>query len=89
MGVSFVSTFPEHHSRGGQCDSSSEQVQWGKKLNFLKIGRVGWMGQKKGGFTPISGVKTRFGGAWFVQRVVFRGLVDLFGERLVAREEGK
>lgn len=47
------------------------------------------MGQKKGGFTPISGVKTRFGGAWFVQSVVFRGLVDLSGERLVAREEGK
>ncbi len=89
MGVSFVSTFPEHHSRGGQCDSSSEQVQWGKKLNFLKIGRVRWMGQKKGSFTPRLGVKTRSGGAWFVQRVVFRGLVDLFGERLVAREEGK
>lgn len=89
MGVSFVSTFPEHHSRGGQCDSSSEQVQWGKKLNFLKIGRVGWMGQKKGSFTPRSGVKTRSGGAWFVQSVVFRGLVDLSGERLVAREEGK
>lgn len=88
MGVSFVSTFPEHHSRGGQCDSSSEQVQWGKKLNFLKIGRVRWMGQKKGSFTPRLGVKTRSGGAWFVQRVVFRGLVDLFGERLVAREEG-
>ena len=47
------------------------------------------MGQKKGGFTPISGVKTRFGGAWFVQSVVFRGLVDLSGERVVAREEGK
>ena len=89
MGVSFVSTFPEHHSRGGQCDSSSEQVQWGKKLNFLKIRRVGWMGQKKGSFTHRSGVKARFGGAWFVQSVVFRGLVDLSGERLVAREEGK
>lgn len=62
MGVSFVSTFPEHHSRGGQCDSSSEQVQWGKKLNFLKIGRVRWMGQKKGSFTPRLGVKTRSGG---------------------------
>ena len=82
------STFPEHHSRGGQCDSSSDHVQWGKKLNFLKIGRVGWMGQKKGSFTPRSGVKTRSGGAWFVQSDVFRGLVDLSGERLVAREEG-
>ena len=88
MGASFVSTFPEHHSRGGQCDSSSEQVQWGKKLNFLKIGRVGWMGQKKGSFTPESGVKTRSGGKWLVQSVIFRGLVDLAGERLVALEKG-
>jgi hypothetical protein len=46
------------------------------------------MGQKKGSFTPRSGVKTRSGGAWFVQSDVFRGLVDLSGERLVAREEG-
>ncbi len=86
MGASFVSTFPEHHSRGGQCDSSSEQVQCGKKLNFLKIGIVGWMGQKKGSFTPESSVKTRSGGRWLVQSVIFQGLVDLAGERLVALE---
>ncbi len=73
MGMSFVSTFPEHHSRGGQCDSSSDRVQWVKKLNFLKIGRAGWMGQKKRSFTAESAVKTRFGREWFVQGMSSRG----------------
>ena len=88
MGKSFVSTFPEHHSRGGQCDSSGEQVQWGKKLNFLKIGRVGWMGQKKGSFTPRSGVKTRSGGAWFVQSNVFRGWLFFLANVLLLAKKG-
>ena len=86
MGVSFVSTFPEHHSRGGQCDSSSDHVQWGKKLNFLKIGRVGWMGQKKGSFPAKFSVKTRSGGKWFGQSVVSRGLIYLPGKPLRALE---
>ena len=73
MGESFVSTFPEHHSRGGQCDSSSDHVQWGKKLNFLKIGRVGWMGQKKRSFTAESAVKIRSGEEWLVKSVSSRG----------------
>ena len=72
-GGSFVSGVLNHHSRGGQCDSSSDHVQWGKKLNFLKIGRVGWMGQEKRSFTAESAVKKRSGGEWFVQSVSARG----------------
>ena len=85
MGESFISTFPEHHSRGGQCDSSSDHVQWGKKLNFLKIGRVGWMGQKKRSFTAESAVKTRSGGEWFVQSVSSRGLIFLANVSLLSK----
>ena len=85
MGESFVSTFPEHHSRGGQCDSSSDYVQWGKKLNFLKIGRVGWMGQKKRSFTAESAVKTRSGGESFVQSVSSRGLIFLANVSLLSK----
>ena len=85
MGESFVSTFPEHHSRGGQCDSSSDHVQWGKKLNFLKIGRVGWMGQKKRSFTAESAVKTRSGGESFVQSVSSRGLIFLANVSLLSK----
>ncbi len=36
MEVSFDLTFPEHHSFGGQCDSSSGQVQRGKKTKMSK-----------------------------------------------------
>ena len=85
MGESFVSTFPEHHSRGGQCDSSSDRVQWVKKLNFLEVGRVGWMRQKKLSFTAESAVKTRSGGKWFVQSVSPKGVIFLADVSLLSK----
>ena len=59
-----------------------------KNSNFLEIGRVRRMGQKKGGFTAKSSVKTTSGRKLFVQMLTFRGRFIFLVNVLVFSNKG-